>query len=80
MKILRKILREVGRNKQKRAKNNNIAKGTCLSVINANINGLRPQSKDTGCKNRLKNNPSVCCLKRLTMSKDTCSLKMKGWK
>ena len=59
-----------------------MAKGTCISIITLNVNGLNAPTK----RHRLaewiqKQDPYICCLQETHFRpKDTYRLKVRGWK
>ena len=59
-----------------------IAKKAYLSIITLNVNGLNAMIKRHRVADSIKKQePTICCLQETHLrAKDTCKLKMRGWK
>ena len=59
-----------------------MALGTYLSIITLNVNGLNaPTKRQRVAEWITKQDPYICCLQEIHLrSKDTHTLKVKGWK
>ena len=56
--------------------------GSSLSIITLNVNGLNAPTKTQRLAEWIqKQDPSICCLQETHLkTRDTCRLKVKGWK
>ena len=59
-----------------------MATGSYLSVITLNVNGVNAPTKRQRLAEWIqKQNPYICCLQETHLkTRDTCRLKVKGWK
>ena len=59
-----------------------MAKGSYLSIINLNVNGLNTPAKRQRLAEWIqKQDPYICCLQETHLkTRDTYRLKVKGWK
>ena len=59
-----------------------MAMGSYLSIITLNVNGLNaPTERQRLAEWIQKQNPYICCLQEIHLeTRDTCRLKLKGWK
>ena len=59
-----------------------MATGTYISIITLNVNGLNAPTKRHRLAEQIqKQEPYICCLQEIHFRpKDTCSLKVRGWK
>ena len=59
-----------------------MATGPYLSIITLNVNGLNAPTKRQRLAERMqKQDPYICCLQETHLkTRDTCRLKVKGWK
>ena len=71
-----------GKDIQKQIKNKKMSKGTYISIITLNVNGLNASTK----RHRLaewiqKQDPYICCFEETHFrARDTYRLKVRGWK
>ena len=55
--------------------------GSYLSIITLNVNGLNAPTKRQRLAECTKQDPYICCLQETHLkTRDTCRLKVKGWK
>ena len=84
--MLKGLIQSINTREEKRSTksipNKKMAIGTYISITTLNINGLNAPTKktQTGCMDT-KQDPYICCLQETHfIPKDTCRLKVRGWK